>query len=102
MSWPASCTELDEDDVGTVIITDSVTEPAAPAAIDTLVVYVPVDMPVRWAESDSALLELAAIDPDVAPSASQPALSVAVQDRDVLPVFFSVTDAVVAVVPKST
>ena len=45
---------------------------------------------------------MAAIDPDVEPSASQPTPSLAVQVNDVLPLFVSVTVALVAVLPKST
>src|SRR5687768_5367227 len=87
---------------GTVIVTASVAAPAAPAETTTLVVYVPGVMPPRAAESASVLLDRAASDPDVAPRASQPALSLAVQVRGLPPVFSSVTDALVPVAPKST
>jgi hypothetical protein len=48
------------------------------------------------------LLDLAAIDPDVEPSANQPTPSLAVHVSDVLPLFVSVMVALVAVLPKST
>ena len=62
----------------------------------------PADLPVRLIFRPSALLDLAAIVPDVEPSASQPAPSLAVQVSDVVPLLVSVTDALVAVRPKST
>jgi hypothetical protein len=51
---------------------------------------------------DTVFWEFAVIVPDVAFNASQPTLSVALQVSDWLLVFFSVTDAFVAVLPKST
>ena len=44
---------------------------------------------------------MAAIVPDIEPSSSHPAPSLAVQVSDVLPLLVSVTDLVVDVLPKS-
>ncbi|HYO45503.1 MAG TPA: hypothetical protein VEY33_02295 [Gemmatimonadota bacterium] len=82
--------------------TDSVAEPAVPAETITLVVYVPAVMPLRWAESDRVSLDLPAREPDVAPSESQLAFSLAVHDSEASPVFVSVIELVVALLPKST
>jgi hypothetical protein len=82
--------------------TGSVTEPAEPAEIATLVLYVPPVIPLRFAERESVRLDLPGTDPDVAPSANQPAFSLAVHDNDASPVFVSVTELDVALVPKST
>jgi hypothetical protein len=82
--------------------TGSVTEPAEPAEIATLVLYVPSVIPLRFAERESVRLDLPGTDPDVAPSANQPAFSLAVHDNDASPVFVSVTELVVMLVPKST
>jgi hypothetical protein len=50
----------------------------------------------------TVFFDLAAIVPDVDPSASQPTPSLAVQEIDLLLLLVSVTDALVAVLPKST
>ena len=79
-----------------------VTDPAVPVANFTIGEYEPAVFPERLTESETVFCELAAIDPDDAFSPSQPALSVAVQEIDWLLVFLSVTDRLVAVVPKSS
>jgi hypothetical protein len=50
----------------------------------------------------TVFFDLAAIVPDVDPRASQPTPSLAVQESDLLLLLVSVTDALVAVLPKST
>jgi hypothetical protein len=86
---------------GTVIVTDTTAEPDALANV-TLVEYVPAARLPRWTDIETVRLERAAIDPDVAPSESQPAFSLAVHERDFGREFVSVTEAVVPVDPKLT
>jgi hypothetical protein len=50
----------------------------------------------------TVFFDLAAIVPDVDPSANQPTPSLAVQVSDLLLLLVSVTEALVAVLPKST
>jgi hypothetical protein len=83
-------------------VTDAVSAPAVPAETFRFVLYVPGDIPSLFAESERVLLEPAAIVPDVAPRLSQPEDSLAVHDRDVVVLFFSVTEVLVDAVPKST
>ncbi|HET7692930.1 MAG TPA: hypothetical protein VFM44_07590 [Gemmatimonadota bacterium] len=83
-----------------VVVT--VTDPAVPAEKFTFVEYVPAVVPERLTEIETVFCELAAIVPDIALRASQPTPSVAVQDTDWLPVFLSVTERLVAVLPKSS
>lgn len=99
-SWPARRTV--PEDAGTVMVVVTVTDPAVPAANFTFVEYVPALLPERLTEIETVFCELAAIVPDTALRASQPTPSVAVQDNDWLPLFFSVTERLVAVVPKSS
>jgi hypothetical protein len=79
-----------------------VAEPAVPAAMDTSVEYVPAVMEPRLTLSERVRLDLPGTDPDVAPSESQLAFSLAVHDSEASPVFVSVTDPVDWVLPKST
>jgi hypothetical protein len=79
----------------------TVPEPAVPAANLTFVEYVPAVLPDRLTEIATVFCEFADIVPDIVFSPSQPTPSVALQVSDWLLVFFSVTDRLVAVVPKS-
>jgi hypothetical protein len=81
--------------------TDTTLDPDALANV-TLVEYVPAARLPRWTDIETVLLDRAAIDPDVAPSESQPAFSLAVQERVFRLEFVSVTEAVVPVEPKLT
>src|SRR5688500_9852923 len=99
-SWPARRTVPEVPE--TVMVVATVTDPAVPAEKFTFVEYVPAVVPERLTEIETVFCELAAIVPDIALRASQPTPSVAVQDNDWLPVFLSVTERVVAVLPKSS
>jgi hypothetical protein len=68
----------------------------------TFVVYVPGARVPRWTDIESALLERAAREPEVAARESHAAFSDAVHVTFFRVVFFSETDALVPVEPKFT
>jgi hypothetical protein len=85
----------------TVIDADTIADPAELANV-TSVVYDPAARLPLWTDIETVWLDRAAIDPEVAPSESQPAFSLAVHERVFRLEFVSVTEAVVPVDPKLT
>ena len=90
-------------DVGTVIETDTVSEPAPRSPVTFMVVlYLPAASAPRSTESEIVRLEFPHTVPDDAPTDSHPALSLIDQEKALLVEFVIVIEAVVCVLPKST